>query len=148
MHAARLLPWTSARDALRWFAVRLAIYAGAAVVAGLLVVAYALFLASMARAQEACVPVGPLFERLVASGLEFEDVTDPVTVRRIAADIASHTEQPFPPPTRIIIAFIGERAQIGIAVDDEICAVLSGPAHAVRMLLRAVHGQSVGGGPI
>lgn len=105
-------------------------------------------LALPAAAQEACIPVGPLFERLQASGLEFEDITDPVAVRRIAAEIAAHTEQPFPPPTRLIIAFIGDGAKIGIVVNDEVCAVLSGPAHAVRMLLQAVHGQSVVGEPI
>ncbi len=92
----------------------------------------------------ACVVVAPLIDRLKASGLEHEIITDGIAVIRIAAVLQQNADKPFPMPTSIVIVFHGEHAYIGLIVNDKLCARVTGPASAVRALLKAVHGQNVG----
>lgn len=91
-----------------------------------------------------CAPLpADAMERLKASGLEYEIVTDAIAVLKIVLVLKANTDKPFQMPTSLVIVFIGEEAKIGIISGDKICAVITGPADAVRAMLKRVHGQTV-----
>jgi hypothetical protein len=91
-----------------------------------------------------CVLLAPLMDKLKASGLEHQVITDGIAVLRIAAVLQQNADKPFPMPTSLVIVFYGEHAYIGLVVNDKLCARVTGPASAVRAMLKAVHGQNVG----
>jgi len=90
-----------------------------------------------------CAPIAPLMDKLKASGLEHQVITDGIAVIKIATVLNANADKPFPMPTSLVIVFLGENAKIGILVGDKLCAVVTGPASSVRGLLKAVHGISI-----
>ena len=98
--------------------------------------------AKITQKAQVCIQVDPLFQRLRASGIEFEDVHEPAAVKRIAEALRSNGGE-FPEPTRIIVVFLGENAKIGIVVGDCLRAIASAPSAPVRLLVHAVHGQTI-----